>query len=147
MISPPVRYNDFKALILSLSDKDKINIDFSVTADINYYNGLVFKGFIEGVPNSVLSGGQYDALMRKMNRSDGAVGFAVYTDMLERLFDNGGRPDVDTVLLYGENDSFAAVLNAADKLRRNGDSVLTLRKPPENLRCGRIVSLEEVSRG
>ena len=64
---------------------EKIRIDFSLVGDMNYYNGLIFKGFLDGIPGSVLSGGQYDKLMRKMNRTSRAIGFAVYLDMLERL--------------------------------------------------------------
>lgn len=62
-----------------------IRVDFSLTGDINYYNGVVFKGYVKGVPESILSGGQYDGLMKKMNKDSGAVGFAVYADMLERV--------------------------------------------------------------
>ncbi len=65
--------------------EDRIQIDFSATGDLKYYNGIAFKGFISGIPGSVLSGGQYDALMRKMGRKDKAIGFAVFLDMLERL--------------------------------------------------------------
>ena len=65
--------------------EDKIQIDFSTTGDMKYYNGIAFKGFISGIPGSVLSGGQYDALMKKMGRKDRAIGFAVFLDMLERL--------------------------------------------------------------
>ena len=65
--------------------ENRIQIDFSATADVKYYNGIAFKGFISGIPGSVLSGGQYDALMRKMGRKDKAIGFAVFLDMLERL--------------------------------------------------------------
>ena len=63
--------------------RDMLQVDFSVVSDINYYNGIVFKGFVEGVPSAVLSGGQYDKLMKKMNHSSRAVGFAVYLDMLD----------------------------------------------------------------
>lgn len=71
---------------------DGLVIDFSVVNDMNYYNGISFTGFIEGVPVGVLSGGQYDKMMRKMKRKDGAVGFAVYLDELERLqYDTQGR--------------------------------------------------------
>ena len=56
----------------------KIHIDFSVTSNLNYYNGIIFRGFIEGVPDSVLSGGQYDRLMSLIkNQSSKAIGFAV----------------------------------------------------------------------
>ena len=65
--------------------EDRIQIDFSATGDLKYYNGIAFKGFISGIPGSVLSGGQYDTLMRKMGRKDRAIGFAVFLDMLERL--------------------------------------------------------------
>ena len=64
---------------------DRIQIDFSATGDLKYYTGIAFKGFISGIPGSVLSGGQYDALMKKMGRKDRAIGFAVFLDMLERL--------------------------------------------------------------
>ena len=65
--------------------EDRIQIDFSTTGDLKYYNGMAFKGFISGIPGSVLSGGQYDKLMKKMGRRDRAIGFAVFLDMLERL--------------------------------------------------------------
>ena len=35
---------------------------------LGYYNGIVFKGFVKGIFEEVLSGGQYDKLMKKMNR-------------------------------------------------------------------------------
>ena len=63
--------------------RNMIRVDFSVVSDLNYYNGIVFKGFVEGVPSAVLSGGQYDKLMKKMKHSSHAVGFAVYLDMLD----------------------------------------------------------------
>ena len=65
-------------------------IDFSATGDLKYYNGIALKGFLEGIPDPVLSGGQYDALMRRMHRQDRAVGFAVFLHRLDRLSQEGG---------------------------------------------------------
>ena len=72
--------------------EDRVQLDFSLVSNLNYYNGILFKGFIEGIPDSVLSGGQYDKLMRKMGKRSRAIGFAVYLDLLERLGggENGG---------------------------------------------------------
>ena len=64
-----------------------VTVDFAITSNDGYYSGVVFKGFINGVAQRVLSGGQYDLLMKKMGRSSGAIGFAVYLDALERLED------------------------------------------------------------
>ncbi len=77
---------------------DRILIDLSVVNDTNYYNGIVFKGFIKGVPSAVLTGGQYDKLMRKMQRKSGAIGFAVYLDSLGHLTDRQETVAKKTVL-------------------------------------------------
>lgn len=64
---------------------NKIAINFSVAEPSGYYSGVVFKGYVSGTEAQVLSGGRYDGLMRKMGRTGGAIGFAVYLDALERL--------------------------------------------------------------
>ena len=64
---------------------DRVQLDFSAVSDMNYYNGIIFQGFIDGIPERVLSGGQYDRLMRRLRRESRAVGFAVYLDRIERL--------------------------------------------------------------
>ena len=80
--------DSFKALIRSLQARgvgEKLRIDFSVLGDMNYYNGLAFKGFVEGLPTWILSGGRYDKLMAKMGKQGKAVGFAVYLDEIAKL--------------------------------------------------------------
>ena len=64
---------------------DMLRFDFSLVNDMKYYNGISFKGFVSGIPFGVLSGGQYDGLLKKMGRTGKAIGFAVYLDMLEYL--------------------------------------------------------------
>ena len=71
---------------------DRVVLDFSAVSNMNYYNGVIFQGFISSLPGSVLSGGQYDNLMRRLRRRSGAVGFAVYLDQIERL-ENLGEED------------------------------------------------------
>ena len=75
--------------LISLGVSD-IVIDFSLVGDMKYYNGIAMKGFINGIPESVITGGQYDRLMAKMGRKSKAVGFAVYLDALERLPERRG---------------------------------------------------------
>ena len=61
-----------------------IFVDFPVIGDTHYYNGMVFKGFVKGIPDFALSGGQYDTLMKKLKRNSKAIGFAVYLESLDR---------------------------------------------------------------
>ena len=93
-----------------------ITIDFSVTADINYYNGIVFNGFIKGAPEAVLSGGQYDRIMKKLGRRSKAIGFAVYLDAVERAVD----------LEVSEKEAEKPFLNVALPKGRLGEKVYAM---------------------
>ena len=56
--------------LLSRYKTEHVNLDFSVVNDMDYYNGLVFRGFVEGIPSGVLSGGRYDNLLARMERAE-----------------------------------------------------------------------------
>lgn len=89
-------FNNFKDVIISLIDLgfgEKIAIDFSIIDFNSYYSGIVFKGFVNGISTKILSGGQYDNLLKKMNRQSGAIGFAVYLDEIERFEEDLGNSD------------------------------------------------------
>lgn len=122
---------------------DMIRIDFSVVNDMRYYSGIVFRGFVQGVPAGILSGGQYDRLMQKLGRKAGAVGFAVYLDLLERLFPSEQRYDVDTVLLYDEGTELETLCAAVKALEEGGVSVSAQRRTPEKLKYRRLLKLTE----
>lgn len=132
---------DYLLSVLSALDgaglSDKVSVDLSVTADGNYYNGVVFKGFVEGVPESVLSGGQYDRLMKKMGKRSRAVGFAVYVDALERLFDDGSEYDFDVLLIYPDGASPEGVAARAEKIREGKESVFCAKTDGGKVRCRR----------
>ena len=135
----------FRQILTALEafDTDTVfRIDFSVVDNIHYYNGFVFKGFVSGIPSSVLSGGQYDKLMKKMRRSSGAVGFAVYIDALERLSDAPAEYDADTVLLYPKDAPVSAVCGKVKELTAQGCQVLALSALPEQLRYRTLCELE-----
>lgn len=122
--------------------KGRVRIDFSVINDMNYYSGIVFKGFVRRAAAGVLSGGRYDRLMRKMGRKSGAIGFAVYLDGLDML-----EPPrdfyVDAVLLYDETDDFEALDKAARALRKNGKSVAVRRVLPEDIKYKQLFKMTE----
>jgi len=116
-------------------------IDFSVVNDMRYYSGIVFRGFIDNIPTGVLSGGRYDNLLSKMGREGGAIGFAVYLDLLERLDRSSADCDADIFLIYGENNSPADVFAMTEKLTANGESLMSGREVPENMTFKKIVDM------
>lgn len=121
--------------------KNKIRLDFSIISDMKYYNGFVFKGFINGIPTSVLSGGQYDNLMSKMHRKETAIGFAVYLDMLERLSEEKSKYDVGTVILYDDTSDINAINDAFKLLSANGNTVTVQKAVPDKIRYKQLVRL------
>ena len=136
---------EFKMIINALRASDvyeNLRIDFSVVHDINYYNGIVFKGFIEGIPSSVLSGGQYNRLVLKMGRTSRAIGFAIYLDLLERLGKEDKSYDFETLLLYSDTADVAAIAQATASLAESG-SVMAQKQIPDKLKFKYIKKLTE----
>ena len=110
---------------------DKVNFDFSIACDMKYYSAIVFKGYINGIAESVLSGGQYGKLLARMGKKADAIGFAVYLDMLERLSTQNKKYDVDTVLLYDEDADVSALTKSIKLLTDMGTDVLASKKVPD----------------
>lgn len=109
---------------------DSVRLDFSVGNNMRYYSGVVFKGYLEGIPASVLSGGQYDRLPQKMGRKSRAIGFAVYVDLLQELQRGENTFDVDTLILHDGSMDTGKLMQAAQEAAKKG-SVLVTRTPPE----------------
>jgi ATP phosphoribosyltransferase regulatory subunit len=138
-------YSELERLCMLLSSKEgaeRINLDFSVVNDMSYYNGIVFTGFIEGIPDGVLAGGEYGALVQRMGKAAGAVGFAVYLDLLEELNTDSSGYDVDVLIVYDENTAIEDVLEKKSLFIAEGKSVSLQRAIPEKLRYKELVKME-----
>ena len=124
---------------------DKILFDFSVVNNMNYYSGFVFRGFVDGICDGVLAGGQYDRMMKKMGRKSGAIGFALYLDLLEQLRTEAPGYDVDVLLVYDGKTDSKTVANKVNELIKSGKTVSAQKTVPEKLRYKEIVDLRRDS--
>lgn len=122
---------------------ETVVLDFSVVNHMDYYNGIVFRGFLQGLSQSVLAGGRYDRLMRRMGRSQGAVGFALYLDRLDQLRSPRPEWDVQVLLLYENETPAAAVAAAVQKLCAEGKSVSAQKAAPPKLRYQECIRLDK----
>ena len=95
-----------------------IRLDMTLAGEMEYYNGLVFQGYLKALPRPLLKGGRYDLLMQKFTPGAGAIGFAVYLDELDRL--NAPLPPVQ------KNSTDRVMLNVALPKGRLGDKVYHL---------------------
>lgn len=117
-----------------------IVFDFSVINNMNYYNGIVFKGFISGVCDGILAGGQYDKLMQKLERKSGAIGFALYLDSLEQLPTQKSEYDADVLLLYTPDCNKAALARKVADLTSQGKTVNVQKSIPQKSRFEQIIT-------
>ena len=130
-----------KELLFALDDNN-VQIDFSVVNDVHYYNGIVFNGFVKGVADSVLSGGQYDNLMTRLKRKSKAVGFALYVSMLEDLLFESSEYDVDVVLLYDKGADILALSDAAEALMSEGQTVMVEATLPAKIKAKQVLKFK-----
>lgn len=121
---------------------DNVHLDFSIEGDMGYYNGFLFRGYIEGIPTGVLSGGQYDELMEKMGKASGAIGFAINLSLLEDYDTNADSYDTDILLLYDSSASPAALIDAIQELVEQGNTVQAQQGIPEKLRYRRLLEFD-----
>ena len=123
----------------------RVRLDLSLAGDMEYYNGLVFQGYLAGVPRPLLKGGQYDLLMQKFTPSAGAIGFAVYLDEMDRL--QAPAPPVQK-----NAPARQVMLNVALPKGRLGDKVYALLESvgygcPEDYNATRKLVVENPAAG
>jgi len=111
---------------------DHLRLDLSMINDISYYNGVIFQGFVQGVPHCLLAGGQYDRLMERFGKQGGALGFALYLDELDRLQAAAPELDADLLVEYDPEVSADAIAAAVEEYTAQGKTVLALPAPADS---------------
>ena len=93
---------ELTALADELSDlfeAGRVSFDFSIINSFDYYTGIIFKGYAEGIAASLASGGRYDAVLANLGRPGLiACGFAL---SLERLQEVLGEPGASGIAAPG----------------------------------------------
>lgn len=121
------------AILCDQGLQEYVLLDLSMTGQLDYYTGVIFKGYAEGSGSTVVDGGRYDKLLASFSSgqaSNGsgtepipAIGFGIKID---GILDALSAQDVsfkeeyaDTLLAYHES-ARAVALTTGDILRRDG---------------------------
>ena len=78
-----------------------------------------------------------------MGRHAGAVGFALYLDLLEGLKTQDRDYDVDVLLLYDEETERTKIIQTVKELTDDGKSVSAQKAVPHKLRSRQLVDLRK----
>lgn len=109
--------------LLPLGLGDKLIIDLGLVQRNDYYTGIVFTGYINGIGDAVISGGRYDELLSSFDAPMGAAGFAVDTDAitLKLLSDNQvSYSDNPDVLVFANDGHEIEAISMVSELINSG---------------------------
>jgi ATP phosphoribosyltransferase regulatory subunit len=113
----------------SLSDygfEKYVSFDLSMSGNMDYYTGIIFRGYTSGMGFSILDGGRYDNLMERFGAPRPAVGFIIKIhNLVGALGKQNGRhtpPAADMLVAWSASGRRAALAEAA-ALRKNGARV------------------------
>lgn len=126
---------DVCAAVSAVGCGEKLQLDLSLVNGTGYYNGLLLRGYLKGLPRAVLTGGRYDNILKKFGKAGGGIGFALDLSEIARL--PGGRPaaEIDLLIRYGPRTGAAQLAKAVDAAVRQG---LRVRALPQDEDAGRL---------
>lgn len=111
------------AVLEAAGVKDHVQFDLGLIQNIEYYTGIIFRGFGEGAGSSVISGGRYDKLIGQFGQDIPATGFALDVEAVAGCMEIPEHKRPETVIFYE-----LCVLGAAEKLldgERAGSAMLS----------------------
>lgn len=118
--------SNLKAIYMDLSKlgyNGKITVDLGIVNRMDYYTGVIMKGYLQGYGDEVLSGGRYDKLISEFGYDVPATGFAVNVDAISALFkSNRSEAEAKTpdIIVYGTDEYMIDAILFAEEHRKSG---------------------------
>ena len=101
-----------------------VSVDFGMLRSLDYYTGMIFKGFTYEIGFPVFSGGRYDHVVSAFGKDIPSVGFSIGINLcmtaLQRQKKALIAPAIDVVLGYASPAVRAKALKKAENLRGEG---------------------------
>ncbi|MDS0525066.1 ATP phosphoribosyltransferase regulatory subunit [Clostridium sp. SHJSY1] len=119
-------------VLYELGYGDMVTYDLGMVPRLDYYTGIIFRGYVEGVGVTVLSGGRYDNLISYFGEDRKAVGFSINLDsVMDIMKDKKIEQKQSYKLCYGKKFEIEA-FKKAEELRKQGFVVNMICNPNEN---------------
>lgn len=111
------RYTD------ACSISEYIYVDFTLKNKREYYQGIMFSGFIEGIYQPVLRGGRYGLVQNTLKNSFSSIGFSFE---LDDIIETKATPKkrINCLVLYKEPSP--KIVSFVESLRKKGQSATAL---------------------
>ena len=102
--------------------ENNIEIDLSMTSDVDYYTGIYFEAITPKLGRNLGSGGRYDQLINKFGYDIPAVGFSLCLEDLLLVLDIQGKifPKFKNPKLILAGKNIKKTFGSIDKTHRSG---------------------------
>ena len=119
---------------------ENVTFDLGMVPRLNYYTGIIFRGYGEGVGNTLLRGGRYDNLIKASKEYVPAIGFSIdINSVIENVKQNGNIGDNQNVYkVYYNTENRIEAIKKSEELINQGFIVDLL--PDENIEEIKIVN-------
>ncbi len=103
-----------------------VSVDLGMIQSLNYYTGIIFRGFTYGVGFPILTGGSYNNLVGQFGKNCPATGYSIGINLIMTALDrqkiNIEKPRVDSLICYGKEGRKNA-FKICNELRKQGLSI------------------------
>ena len=103
-----------------------LSVDISMVPRVNYYSGIIFKGYVKEIGSTVIRGGRYDNLLESFGKSIPAIGFSVDVNLLIDSCDYEEKVNSEKIIL--SKDNYLEELRKAINKTRNGEKIEIIYK-------------------
>ena len=112
-----------------------VSVDLGMLQSINYYSGIIFKGYTYGIGFPLFSGGRYDHLVGSFGRDLAATGFSIGVNFVLAANRRQGTVEnqIAPVIHIGHRPAVRrAAFHLADEKRGDGQRVICVQTDSED---------------
>lgn len=100
-----------------------VSVDLGMVQSLNYYTGIIFRGFTYGIGFPILSGGRYDNLIGLFGENCPATGFSLGVNLIMTALDRqkikSEKLTIDSLICYNSKGRKSA-FEVCEELRKQG---------------------------
>ncbi|SHH87717.1 ATP phosphoribosyltransferase regulatory subunit [Clostridium grantii] len=103
--------------------EEYINVDLGMVHHINYYTGIIFRGYAENVGEYIVSGGRYDNLIKHFGKDYPATGFAINVDNVILALKNLNydyETNYEKIIINYEDGLFGKAMDLLNQIQEKG---------------------------
>ncbi|MBE6051298.1 MAG: ATP phosphoribosyltransferase regulatory subunit [Clostridium sp.] len=110
----------FAEVLKRLGYEKTVLYDLGMVPRLNYYTGITFRGYVDGVGAAVLSGGRYDKLISTFGADKPAVGFSMNLDSVLDVIKDKNKELSESYIIYYNKENQVDAFVKSKELRNLG---------------------------